>query len=193
MQLLAHLSGGNVTRADRREYGRANVRIEGGRLFRGFGAGEETPVWMSHGDHVDQPPPGYRVTASSLNSPIAAFEHKQRPLFGVQFHPEVAHTPRRRNPQQLPVRGVRLHPGLDPGAFRGDRGRPDSGARRSQPAGDMWPLGWGGFVRRRGVGAPRGRRPAHLHLRGPRAAATPRAGAGGTDLPAASRDRPEGG
>ncbi|HET9465827.1 MAG TPA: gamma-glutamyl-gamma-aminobutyrate hydrolase family protein, partial [Gemmatimonadales bacterium] len=75
-------------------YGRANLRVESGRLFRGFGTGEETPVWMSHGDHVDVPPPGYRVTASSANSPIAAFEHTQRPLFGVQFHPEVAHTPR---------------------------------------------------------------------------------------------------
>ncbi len=94
MQLLAHLSGGNVTRAARREYGRANVTVEGGRLFRGFGRGEETPVWMSHGDHVDVPPPGYQVTASSDNSPVAAFEHTERPLFGVQFHPEVAHTPR---------------------------------------------------------------------------------------------------
>jgi GMP synthase (glutamine-hydrolysing) len=94
MQLLAHLSGGNVTRASRREYGRASVKVEGGRLFRGFGKGEETPVWMSHGDHVDVAPPGYRVTASSENSPVAAFEHTQRPLFGVQFHPEVAHTPR---------------------------------------------------------------------------------------------------
>ena len=94
MQLMAHLSGGNVTRASRREYGRANVRVEGGRLFQGFGAGEETPVWMSHGDHVDVPPPGYKVTASSKNSPIAAIEHNKRALFGVQFHPEVAHTPR---------------------------------------------------------------------------------------------------
>ena len=96
MQLLAHLSGGNVTRASRREYGRANLRVEGegGRLFQGFGPGEETPVWMSHGDQVDAPPPQYRVTASSVNSPIAAIEHNRRPLFGVQFHPEVAHTPR---------------------------------------------------------------------------------------------------
>src|SRR6185295_18284291 len=94
MQVLAHLSGGNVTRASRREYGRASVTVEGGRLFRGFGRGEETPVWMSHGDHVDVAPPGYRVTASSDNSPVAAFEHTRRPLFGVQFHPEVAHTPR---------------------------------------------------------------------------------------------------
>jgi GMP synthase (glutamine-hydrolysing) len=94
MQLLAHLAGGKVVRASRREYGRADVRVEGGRLFEGFGRGEETPVWMSHGDHVDTPPPGFTVTACSDNSPIAAFEHRERPLFGVQFHPEVAHTPR---------------------------------------------------------------------------------------------------
>jgi len=92
MQLLAHLSGGKVIRANRREYGRAEVRIEGGRLFQAFGKGEETPVWMSHGDHVDTTPPGYCVTASSDNSPVAAFEHVDQPLFGVQFHPEVAHT-----------------------------------------------------------------------------------------------------
>jgi GMP synthase (glutamine-hydrolysing) len=94
MQLLAHLSGGKVEQADRREYGRALVEVRGGRLFRGFGEGEETPVWMSHGDHVNVPPPGYVVTASSDNSPVAAFEHRERSLFGVQFHPEVAHTPR---------------------------------------------------------------------------------------------------
>ncbi|HEV2086333.1 MAG TPA: glutamine-hydrolyzing GMP synthase, partial [Gemmatimonadales bacterium] len=63
MQLMAHLSGGKVTRASRREYGRASLRVEGGRLFQGFGVGEETPVWMSHGDHVDAPPPHYHVTA----------------------------------------------------------------------------------------------------------------------------------
>ena len=94
MQLLAHLAGGKVVRANRREYGRADLLVEGGRLFQGFGRGEETPVWMSHGDHVDTPPPGFIVTACSENSPIAAFEHRERPLFGVQFHPEVAHTPR---------------------------------------------------------------------------------------------------
>jgi GMP synthase (glutamine-hydrolysing) len=94
MQLLAHLAGGKVERASRREYGRATIRIKGGRLFRGFGGGEETPVWMSHGDHVDTAPAGFSVTASSLNAPVAAMEHKDRPLYGVQFHPEVAHTPR---------------------------------------------------------------------------------------------------
>jgi GMP synthase (glutamine-hydrolysing) len=94
MQLLAQLSGGKVERAERREYGRAMVQVRGGRLFTGFGAGEETPVWMSHGDHVDTPPAGFTVTASSRNAPVAAFEHAKKPLYGVQFHPEVAHTPR---------------------------------------------------------------------------------------------------
>ena len=94
MQLLAQLSGGKVQRATRREYGRAGVEVLGGRLFRGFGRGEETPVWMSHGDHVDVPPPGYTVVARSDNTPVAAFEHDELPIYGVQFHPEVAHTPR---------------------------------------------------------------------------------------------------
>ena len=94
MQLLAHLSGAKVQRAARREYGRAALTVLGGTLFGGFGEGEETPVWMSHGDHVDAPPEGYDVVARSLNSPVAAFQHRSKPLFGVQFHPEVAHTPR---------------------------------------------------------------------------------------------------
>ncbi len=94
MQLLAQLSGGKVERAARREYGRAALTVLGGTLFEGFGAGDETPVWMSHGDHVDSPPPGYDVVARSINTPVAAFQHREKPLFGVQFHPEVAHTPR---------------------------------------------------------------------------------------------------
>src|SRR5690606_7615081 len=53
-----------------------------------------TSVWMSHGDHVHEPPPGWHVTATSANSPVAAMQHDERPLHGVQFHPEVAHTPR---------------------------------------------------------------------------------------------------
>ena len=94
MQVMAQLSGGKVVRADRREYGRATIEVKGGKLFAGFEPGEETPVWMSHGDHVDTPPPGYDVTASSANSPVAAFEHRSKPLYALQFHPEVAHTPR---------------------------------------------------------------------------------------------------
>jgi GMP synthase (glutamine-hydrolysing) len=92
MQLIAHLTGGSVRLASRREYGRATVKIVGGKLFRGFAPGEETQVWMSHGDHVEAPPPGFVCTASSANSPIAGIEHQSKPVFAVQFHPEVAHT-----------------------------------------------------------------------------------------------------
>ena len=94
MQLLAQLAGGKVVGADRREYGRAALKVEGGRLFRGFAPGDETQVWMSHGDHVDTAPPGFVRTASSANSPVAGFEHTSRPIVAVQFHPEVAHTAR---------------------------------------------------------------------------------------------------
>ncbi|MDB4886111.1 MAG: synthase [Gemmatimonadetes bacterium] len=95
MQLIAHLHGANVTRGGRREYGRAQITPAGpSALFGGFSADEGATVWMSHGDHIEQAPAGFRVTASSEGNPVAAFEHETRPLFGVQFHPEVAHTPR---------------------------------------------------------------------------------------------------
>jgi GMP synthase (glutamine-hydrolysing) len=95
MQLIAHLEGGAVERAGRREYGRADLRIDRqAPLFAGFDPGETTPVWMSHGDHVDTPPNGYEVLASSDNTPVAAMRHRSRPVYGVQFHPEVVHTPR---------------------------------------------------------------------------------------------------
>ncbi|HEX7024330.1 MAG TPA: glutamine-hydrolyzing GMP synthase, partial [Gemmatimonadales bacterium] len=94
MQLVAHLAGSTVKGAARREYGRAALTVLGGRLFQGFTPGEEIQVWMSHGDHVDAPPPGFVATASSANSPVAGFEHRSKPIHAVQFHPEVAHTPR---------------------------------------------------------------------------------------------------
>ncbi|TFG49612.1 MAG: glutamine-hydrolyzing GMP synthase [Gemmatimonadales bacterium] len=94
MQLIAHARGAKVIPAGRREYGRAPVKVAHGKLFRGFTAGEEIQVWMSHGDHVEEPPPGFHVTASSPNCPVAGFEHDKQPVFGLQFHPEVAHTPR---------------------------------------------------------------------------------------------------
>jgi GMP synthase (glutamine-hydrolysing) len=95
MQLIAHLQGGRVVGAGKREYGRADVEVDQTcGLFDGFGKREHLTVWMSHGDHVDVPPPGYVVTASSPTVPVAAIQHREKPIFAVQFHPEVAHTPR---------------------------------------------------------------------------------------------------
>ena len=94
MQLIAQLHGGEVTRGGRREYGRAAVRpTRQAALFKGFAPDDDIVVWMSHGDHVEVPPPGFHVTAASEGNPVAAFEHESRPIHGVQFHPEVAHTP----------------------------------------------------------------------------------------------------
>jgi GMP synthase (glutamine-hydrolysing) len=94
-QLTALSFGGKVVAADRREYGRATVKVtEPGELFHGFGAGEEIPVWMSHGDRVEALPPGFSVIGESANCPAAAVAAPSRKFWGVQFHPEVAHTPR---------------------------------------------------------------------------------------------------
>jgi len=95
MQVLAHVTGGTVRPHGRREYGRAEIEVlaDDG-LFAGFPAGTTTPVWMSHGDRVEVPPGDWRVLARSGNTPVAAFAHRTRPVYGVQFHPEVAHTPR---------------------------------------------------------------------------------------------------
>jgi len=95
MQLIAQLFGGEVLRGGQRQYGRDAIRPTAeSPLFRGFAPEEATTVWMSHGDHVEQPPPGFRVIAAGPGNPVSAFQHEQRPIFGVQFHPEVAHTPR---------------------------------------------------------------------------------------------------
>ena len=95
MQMIAYLLGAEVTRGGQRQYGRDDIRPTcDSVLFHGFDPGESTTVWMSHGDHIDAPPAGFRVTAASAGNPIAAFEHESRAIYGVQFHPEVAHTAR---------------------------------------------------------------------------------------------------
>ncbi len=94
MQLITHLMGGRVARALEREYGHALITIRDEKdLFHGLGREGPETVWMSHGDKIDQLPPGFEVLASSKNSPIAAMADRKKRIFGVQFHPEVAHTP----------------------------------------------------------------------------------------------------
>ena len=90
-QLIAHQLGGMVTRTPAAEYGSTQVsRQAASLLLDGFP--QEFRVWMSHGDAVSRPPPGFRVTAQSPGAPVAAMEDASRRLYGVQFHPEVIHT-----------------------------------------------------------------------------------------------------
>ncbi|MGZ6260300.1 MAG: glutamine-hydrolyzing GMP synthase [Candidatus Limnocylindrales bacterium] len=92
VQLMAHELGGEVLPAAHREYGPATVTVtdEGG-LFSGLP--REQPVWMSHGDLIARPPEGFRPTALTASTPYAGLEDAARALYGIQFHPEVVHTP----------------------------------------------------------------------------------------------------
>jgi len=95
VQLMAHLLGGRVEPADAREYGPAEVRVDATTgVFAGFTAGETVSVWMSHGDRLVAVPPGFRAIGTSANAPLCAIADDSRKLYGIQFHPEVAHTPR---------------------------------------------------------------------------------------------------
>ncbi len=90
MQALTHALGGTVAAAAAREYGFAQVEAHPDALFLPTG---KQQVWMSHGDRIEDLPPGFSVLASSEHSPIAAMGDTQRGYYGVQFHPEVHHTP----------------------------------------------------------------------------------------------------
>jgi GMP synthase (glutamine-hydrolysing) len=93
MQLLAHALGSRVAPAEEREYGPADLDIPcpPSPLFAGLPF--STKVWTSHGDRVEELPPGFVALASTANSPVAAMGDEARKLYGLQFHPEVVHTP----------------------------------------------------------------------------------------------------
>jgi len=92
LQLMAHQLGGKVQPSPSREYGYARLTVVNGETALFTGLPREMDVWLSHGDHVTKLPEGFQVTATT-NDAVNAFENPARRIFGVQFHPEVAHTP----------------------------------------------------------------------------------------------------
>ena len=92
-QLLARDLGGEVRKTGSGEYGRTELHVEGSSLLLADLPVEQV-VWMSHGDSITSPPDGFAVTARTDGVPVAAFEDRDRGVYGVQFHPEVAHTER---------------------------------------------------------------------------------------------------
>ena len=97
MQAMAAQLGGKVESSEHREFGYAEIMPQGSRLLRDLSdsdtGGQMLKVWMSHGDRVAEIPQGFVVTAKSANSPLAAMENEELGYYGVQFHPEVTHTP----------------------------------------------------------------------------------------------------
>ncbi|HXX67650.1 MAG TPA: glutamine-hydrolyzing GMP synthase [Polyangiaceae bacterium] len=95
LQLMAHVLGGRVERASAREYGHARVVVERPEgIFHRFAKRETLDVWMSHGDRIAGLPPGFQTIGVSANTPFCAVGDSRRRIYGVQFHPEVVHTPR---------------------------------------------------------------------------------------------------
>ncbi|MFL5725973.1 MAG: glutamine-hydrolyzing GMP synthase [Chloroflexota bacterium] len=135
-QLMAHELGGDVLPTSKREYGPATVTIttDDG-LFTGLD--RDQPVWMSHGDTITKLPPGFRPTAQTDSSPFAGLVDVDRNLYGIQFHPEVAHTPKGRDVLRNFVVGIaRAAPTWTPANFidqtvAGIRGRVDDDAGRT--------------------------------------------------------------
>ncbi len=92
MQLMTHLLGGVVAKSQKREYGRAELKLDHrSPLFKDLP--KQTPVWMSHGDRIEKVPTGFRAIAKTGNAPTAAIENQKRHFYALQFHPEVVHTP----------------------------------------------------------------------------------------------------
>ena len=94
MQLIIQLSGGEIEKSKEREFGKAQLHIDNfSDLFQGLNDRADIQVWMSHGDRVKVLPPDFTTIAHSGNSPVAAIRTDKHPIYGVQFHPEVIHTP----------------------------------------------------------------------------------------------------
>ncbi len=92
IQAMVHLLGGKVASAGKREYGASNLWVDKKEEFF-YKLPSKLSVWMSHGDRITELPSGFETLAHTKNSPFAAIQNKRKKLYGVQFHPEVAHTP----------------------------------------------------------------------------------------------------
>lgn len=92
LQVLTQTLGGQVGRSESREYGRAEIQFTDSSALFGRLTAHVSQVWMSHGDHVEAPAPGFKVIAQSNHGVIAAVENTERQIWGVQFHPEVVHS-----------------------------------------------------------------------------------------------------
>lgn len=94
MQIITNLLGGRVAKGERREYGPAQLQLKtAAGPFRELDVREQQKVWMSHGDRIEEMPEGFEALAVTENSPVAAMADLKRRIYGVQFHPEVVHTP----------------------------------------------------------------------------------------------------
>lgn len=116
-QTMAHALGGTVGRTGTREYGHTPARVDEGSCLFG-GTPMEQAVWMSHGDAVQEAPAGFTVTASTAETPVAAFEDRARKLFGLQWHPEVMHSEHGQTAlENFLYEGAGLEPTWTPGSI----------------------------------------------------------------------------
>ena len=146
MQALTHQLGGRVSSGLKREYGHAVLRqnVADHPIFRGLPL--EMPVWMSHGDEISEPPPGFSSLAYTDNAPVAVLGNDQG-IIGLQFHPEVSHTPNGTDIlKKFPLRGLRLQGDVDAGELHSGGDGQDPGPGRGWE-GDLCPVG-GEWTRR---------------------------------------------
>ncbi|GIT28638.1 MAG: hypothetical protein Ct9H300mP1_06840 [Planctomycetaceae bacterium] len=189
MQVICRSLGANVNSAETREFGRSPCRIvDPGGLFSGLP--DELVVWMSHGDQVEDPEGSFVSLAATDTCPLAAVRHSERPIYGLQFHPEVTHTDF--GGQLLKnfvqdICGFCRHLGHQFADRSADRADPVTGR---QQTGHLWAVGWSRLIGRCRAALPGHRGSTLVHLRRQRPAARGRIGRGPEAVHRSLPDRP---